>query len=77
MSRFEPSEPRSVSIFMRKDLPDLFRGLALGFIVAPVIYAFTLWPGPEESDPAPEPFGSIEFEDPPSSPAEGFLPRNP
>lgn len=62
---------------MRKDLQDLFRGLALGFIVAPVIYAFTLWPGSEEADPAPEPAESIEFEHPPSSPLDGFLPRNP
>lgn len=56
---------------------DLFRGLALGFIVAPVIYAFTLWPGPVEAYPAPDRDESIEFEDPPTSPADGFLPRKP
>ncbi len=59
---------------MRKDVQDLFRGLTLGFILAPVIYAFTLWPGPEEPDPVPEPADSIEFEGPPSLRADGILP---
>ena len=61
---------------MKGKVHELFRGLSLGFILAPVIYAFGFWVGPAELEPEAPPVEAIEFEAPFSSCASGMRLRD-